>query len=167
MRVSRGSFITSWKMSLADCFKRVSVSSSSPISCSGDKERDYYRYYKVNSALYNVVEAHGYGFRSTVSEDEHSRSKTSAIIALVLLRECSPSLLLICSIYFSKQDRLCTIKVNHLQYQQMRACNELQWNLTWTGLHPVVRTHLSEPLQACSLVRVEDRILYEAFPHFL
>ena len=38
----------------------------------------------------NVVEAHGYGFRSTVVSGEHSRSKTSAIIALVLLRECSP-----------------------------------------------------------------------------
>ena len=48
----------------------------------------------------NVVEAHGYGFRSTVVSGEHSRSKTSAIIAiyiaLVLLRECSPSLLLMC-----------------------------------------------------------------------
>ena len=30
----------------------------------------------------NVVEAHGYGFRSTVISDEHSRSKTSAIIAM-------------------------------------------------------------------------------------
>ena len=52
----------------------------------------------------NVVEAHGYGFRSTVVSGEHSRSKTSAIIemydvlttryiaiiALVLLRECLP-----------------------------------------------------------------------------
>ena len=38
----------------------------------------------------NVVEAHGYGFRPTVVSGEHSRSKTSAIIALVLLRECSP-----------------------------------------------------------------------------
>ena len=33
--------------------------------------------------IYNVVEAHGYGFRSTVySEGEHSRSKTSAIVAM-------------------------------------------------------------------------------------
>ena len=64
----------------------------------------------------NVVEAHGYSFRSTVVSGEHSRSKTSAIIAmydistdvlyvtktlvvetsyiaiiaLVLLHECSP-----------------------------------------------------------------------------
>ena len=38
----------------------------------------------------NVVEAHGYGFRSTVVSGEHSRSKTTAIIVLVLLRECSP-----------------------------------------------------------------------------
>ena len=64
----------------------------------------------------NVVEAHGYSFRSTVVSGQHSRSKTSAIIAmydvstdvlyvtktlvvetsyiaiiaLVLLRECSP-----------------------------------------------------------------------------
>ena len=30
----------------------------------------------------NVVEAHGYGFRSTVVSGEHSRSKTSAIIAM-------------------------------------------------------------------------------------
>ena len=69
---------------------------------------------------HNVIEAHGYGFRSTVVSGEHSRSKTSAIIAMydvsntrvfvryktvlylvvetsyiaiiapVLLRECSP-----------------------------------------------------------------------------
>ena len=30
----------------------------------------------------NVVEAHGYGLRSTVVSGEHSRSKTSAIIAM-------------------------------------------------------------------------------------
>ena len=30
----------------------------------------------------NVVEAQGYGFRSTVVSGEHSRSKTSAIIAM-------------------------------------------------------------------------------------
>ena len=30
----------------------------------------------------NVVEAHGYGFRSTIVSGEHSRSKTSAIIAM-------------------------------------------------------------------------------------
>ena len=43
--------------------------------------------------LCNVVEAHGYGFRSTVVSGELSRSKTSAIIAIIalgLLRECSP-----------------------------------------------------------------------------
>ena len=32
--------------------------------------------------IYNVIEAHGYGFRSTVVSGEHSRSKTSAIIAM-------------------------------------------------------------------------------------
>ena len=36
-----------------------------------------------NSTVFNnVVEAHGYGFRSTVVSGEHSRSKTSAIIAM-------------------------------------------------------------------------------------
>ena len=34
------------------------------------------------AVLFNVVEAHGYGFRSTVVSGEHSRSKTSAIIAM-------------------------------------------------------------------------------------
>ena len=45
--------------------------------------------------LSNVVEAHGYRFRSTVVSGEHSRSKTSAIIALVLHVNAHHSLLLI------------------------------------------------------------------------
>ena len=69
---------------------------------------------KIND---NVVEAHGYGFRSTVVRGEHSRSKTSAIIAMydvsttrvfvrykrcdrnvVHCNYCSPSLLLMSKI---------------------------------------------------------------------
>ena len=41
-----------------------------------------HRSYLYMLSVSNVVEAHGYGFRSTVVSGEHSRSKTSAIIAM-------------------------------------------------------------------------------------
>ena len=50
------------------------------------RDPTHFQYIEYN----NVVEAHGHGFRSTVVSGEHSHSKASAIIVLVLLRECSP-----------------------------------------------------------------------------
>ena len=45
----------------------------------------------------NVVEAHGYGFRSTVVSGEHSRRKTSAIIAMFRRQGSSSGAKLFCT----------------------------------------------------------------------
>ena len=69
---------------------------------------------------YNVVEAHGYGFRSTVVSGEHSRSKTSAIIAMY---DISTTTVLV--LYLTKTLVIETSHIAIIEFVLLRECSPL------------------------------------------